>query len=573
MSELLTAAQMRAIEAEAMASGAVSGLTLMERAGRGVVEAIFAAWPALAPAAGGAGGPAPRPADSPRDISEPKKHAVVLCGPGNNGGDGFVIARLLRQAGWAVEVFLYGEAGRLPPDAAENARRWREIGEVRGMEAAGEGARPDLLIDAMFGIGLSRPVPLVCAAAHRAVRKRPGRGRCRVVAVDCPSGFDADCGGFVLPEIAGDDEGAMESFTREVVPRLLHADLCVTFHRAKVGHWLDEVTLSGRRPVVVDIGLGEGPEVDDPGLLLADPADSDVVRLVAPRIDARPGALRAWLRTVAFDHIRTAGHKYDRGHVLVLGGGPGRGGAGRLAARAALRIGAGLVTLGVPGDAMAENAAQLTAVMLREIGEAGALRAALDDPRLSAICLGPGLGLGETTREMVLAALERGAERRVVLDADALSAFAEDPEVLFEALHPGAVLTPHEGEFARLFPDLTARPGVSKVARVRDAAARAGCTILLKGPATVIASPDGSAVIHAALYDRAVPWLGTAGAGDVLAGMIAGLLAHGMGGERLSRRVEAAAWLHAEAARRFGPGLIAEDLPETLPLVLRDIGL
>lgn len=242
-----------------------------------------------------------------------------------------------------------------------------------------------------------------------------------------------------------------------------------------------------------------------------------------------------------------------------------------MAARAALRAGAGLVTLASPPDAMAENAARLDAVMLRPVADAKALAAMLDDDRLSVVCLGPGLGIGAETRDLVQAVLATG--RRAVLDADALTSFADDPSPLFTLLHGGVVLTPHEGEFARIFPDLAQNAreaaGLSKLDAARQAADRCGAVVLLKGEATVIARPDGVAGIHSALYERAVPQLATAGAGDVLAGFITGLIAP----ERVEvgPAVELAVWLHVECARRFGPGLIAEDLAEMLPAVLRDM--
>ena len=248
----------------------------------------------------------------------------------------------------------------------------------------------------------------------------------------------------------------------------------------------------------------------------------------------------------------------------------GRSGAARLAARAALRVGAGLVTVGAPGSAMMECACQLTAIMLRKTEDAEALATALEDTRINAICIGPGLGL-DRARDLVPIAL--AAARRTVLDADALTAYTEDPAALFAMLHPEVVLSPHGGEFARLFPDLPHRlsepatkgPAYSKLDATRAAAERAGCTVLFKGPDTVIASPDGRAAIHAAAYDRAAPWLATAGSGDVLAGLITGLMARG---QTPQAAAEAAAWLHTEAAIAFGPGLIAEDLPDILPDVI-----
>ncbi|MGB3408100.1 MAG: NAD(P)H-hydrate dehydratase, partial [Jannaschia sp.] len=266
-------------------------------------------------------------------------------------------------------------------------------------------------------------------------------------------------------------------------------------------------------------------------------------------------------------------HKYDHGHVLVLAGGLGRTGAARLAARGALRIGAGLVTVGAPAAALLECAAQLTAIMLRRCDDAAALDALLNDKRINVLCLGPGLGTDTRAVDLVYRALSSG--RSTVLDADALTLIGREPG-LIAALHSDCVLTPHGGEFARLFPDIAdqlaqramAGPAYSKVDATRDAAARAGCTVLFKGPDTVIADPTGRASINAAVHDRAAPWLATAGAGDVLAGIIAGLLARGFSAHEAAA---SAAWVQVEAARHFGPGLIAEDLPDQIPAVLRSL--
>jgi hydroxyethylthiazole kinase-like uncharacterized protein yjeF len=264
-------------------------------------------------------------------------------------------------------------------------------------------------------------------------------------------------------------------------------------------------------------------------------------------------------------------HKYDHGHALVLAGGPGRGGAARLAARAALRVGAGLVTLVCPDGALAENAARLDAIMLRGVAEIDDLVEILADARITSVCLGPGLG----TSEMAIAQLEAvlGAERATVVDADALTVFEDAPDVLFAMVHDQCVLTPHMGEFRRVFPDLApdaAQGGAARAKAVRAAAARAGCTVLLKGPRTLVAAPDGRAWVSDATGTAAAPWLATAGSGDVLAGLIAGLLARGLApGDAAAT----AAWLHAEAARSFGPGLVAEDLSEELPKVFRALGL
>ncbi|WP_366140608.1 NAD(P)H-hydrate dehydratase [uncultured Tateyamaria sp.] len=273
---------------------------------------------------------------------------------------------------------------------------------------------------------------------------------------------------------------------------------------------------------------------------------------------------------------KPSGNKFDHGHALILSGGPGRTGAARLAARAALRIGAGLVTLGVPPGTQMEVAAQITALMLTRVADADGLCAVLGDDRINALCLGPGLGLHDHAAslvDVVLSAAHLSAERLMVFDADALTLIAQDTRRM-EALNEHAVLTPHGGEFARLFPDIAEKlaaasdrgPAYSKVDATREAAARCGAVVLFKGPDTVIAHPDGRCSVHAAAYDREAPWLATAGAGDVLAGFITGLLARGFDP---MAACETAVWLHVECARAFGPGLIAEDLPEMLPQVLR----
>ena len=540
--ELLTAAQMRAIERAAIQSGEVTGLDLMERAGRGVVEAILE-W---------------RP-----ELAEGERSAVVLCGPGNNGGDGFVVARLLKARGWAVQVFLYGDEAKLPPDAAENARRWQQedsagsSGNVtivgasdasplkrREIETSFGGETIEtvnIVVDALLGTGLTRPI---AGAMHATISEVIPSSlsplmalRNRVVAIDARSGLDLDSGRVLGPDYL----------------KMGEAGLTVTFHSPKAGHVLaDGPALSGQL-VVKDIGLWP----------VANRMRWDGIAPV--RLCEGPTARMA---------AKAVGHKYSHGHALVLSGNIGRTGAARLAARAALRIGAGLVTVGSPSEAMAENAAHLTAIMLREIGTMDDLGEALEDERIDAVCLGPGLGVGHGTELFVKQVLEAG--RATVLDADALTVFADDPPALFDRLHEKCILTPHEGEFGRLFPDIldmlnapaTTGPAYSKVDATREAAARAGCAVLFKGPDTVIAAPDGRCAINSAHYERAAPWLATAGSGDVLAGMIAGLLARGL--DPMSA-AESAAWLHVDAGRHLGPGLIAEDIPEALPDVLKRV--
>jgi hydroxyethylthiazole kinase-like uncharacterized protein yjeF len=287
--------------------------------------------------------------------------------------------------------------------------------------------------------------------------------------------------------------------------------------------------------------------------------DDEAAYLNCPRIEHASKSLKT--------------HKYSYGHALILSGASGKGGAARLAARGALRIGAGLVTVGCPPEALTENAAGLDAVMLRPVHDADALVPILDDKRINALALGPGMGAGAREAALVEAALAAG--RKTVLDADALTILAERPG-LFEKLHKNCVLTPHAGEFARLFPDIaekldapaTTGPAYSKLGATREAAARAGCTVLFKGPDTIIADPEGGAAINSAHYDRAAPWLATAGSGDVLTGMIAGLAAQGVPGFDAAA---AAVWMHGEAAAAVGPGLTAEDLAPALRPVIAEL--
>ncbi|MDS9468649.1 NAD(P)H-hydrate dehydratase [Paracoccus sp. MBLB3053] len=495
---ILTTRQMRMVEEAAIQSGAETGGSLMERAGRAAASAIADHWPAFA---------------------ETGREALILCGPGNNGGDGYVIARHLAGRGWPVRVLAIA-----PPATAEAqgaAALWRGETVEMGAVSAMPGRAIGLCVDALFGTGISRPLSGEIAGLLRGI----AASGCELAAIDILSGICATSG-----RALGDT-------------RLPEAALTVTFHRPKLGHFLSDGGALGGKIVTCDIGLE--PWSAEAG---------DCVTLAGPS-----GSL-----------LKRHGHKYSHGHALVIAGGPGKGGAARLAARSALRVGAGLVTLAPPPEALPENAARLDAIMLDGLVDGDALAQRLRDPRISALCLGPGMGL-ERARRMVPVAL--GAGRPAVLDADALSAFADGPDALFAQLHEAVVLTPHEGEFARLFPDLGRKlrdepsrgPAFSRLDAVRIAAARSGATVLLKGPDTVISCPSGRAVIAAATGVNAAPWLATAGSGDVLAGLVTGLLARGFPARDAAGL---AAWLHAEAARRFGPGLIAEDLPETVPRVL-----
>ena len=559
-------------------------MELMERAGRGVVEAIL---------------------DWRPELAKTSRRAVVLCGPGNNGGDGFVVARLLKQRGWDVEVFLYGDEAKLPPDAAENARRWRELGEVRvayknsipslDVDPSGK----DLIIDALFGTGFTRPLETDLEQFLSTLSFQVPFSFMHWIAIDLPSGLCSDSGRVLT---------SSES-TRSYKP----ADLTVTFHLPKLGHYLCDAPIRSGQIVLIDIGLkamgqrallfeaqqglrsfgerwatGEDMFSGDANI-----SEEELGKLAEKALDllASPLTKEMFYNDGEVSLIadctgdlskspNSSGHKYSHGHALILSSGPGKGGAARLAARGALRIGAGLVTVGCPPEALAENAARLDAVMLATVKGVEGLQTELRDRKINAVCIGPGFGLGQRLRDFVEAALMSGVELRpsVVLDADALTEYRDDPETLFAMLHDHCVLTPHEGEFGRLFPDILAKlkepatkgPAYSKVDATREAAKRAGCAVLYKGPDTVIAHPDGRCAINSAHYDRAAPWLATAGSGDVLAGFITGLLARGLDPMTAA---ETAAWLHVECALKFGPGLIAEDLPEQLPAVFRELSL
>lgn len=493
--ELVTVAQMRAIESAAIASGAVSGLNLMTLAGRAAAGQVRLRWPKAG-------------------------RALVLCGPGANGGDGYVVARSLAEAGWSVDVL--GAAPRAGSDAAAARARWP--GAVGPLTVAAMRARPapDLVVDAILGTGLSRPPGGEILALLRHLQGGPP-----IMAIDGPSGLCLDSG--QVPGGHADD-----------LPR---AALTVTFHAAKPGHLLGLGPRLCGRLVVADIGLGAPLGAGGSGLVSIGPR---------PGMAATEGP---WLRkqTVA------DGHKFSHGVALVVAGPPGSGGAARLGARAALRTGAGLVILAPPAAALPEHAGPPDALMRRTLDDAEALADMLSDRRPMALCLGPGCGV---ERAGALLAAARRAARPVVLDADALTALAGD----MAPLPPDCVLTPHPGEFARLFPDLARQlhDGAPKTRIVAQAARQAGAVVLLKGPDTVIADPAGRVAIHS---DGGIPWLATAGAGDVLAGIVTALLARGLSAPEAACL---AVRLHAEAARRHGPGLIADDLIEALPGVLRD---
>jgi hydroxyethylthiazole kinase-like uncharacterized protein yjeF len=434
--------------------------------------------------------------------------AVVLCGPGNNGGDGFVVARHLEASGWSVRVGLLGERERLAGDALNAARLWGGV-----IEPATPSLLDDhpLVIDALFGIGLKRPLAGTARELVSAINARD----LACVAVDLPSGLDGDTGAVL---------GA--------VPR---CELTVTFFRPKTGH----LSLAGRACCgdirVAEIGVPRG-----------------VLRQIGVKQWRNgPGLWRLALRHPALDD-----HKYRRGHVVVFGGDTMTG-AARLSALAARRIGAGLVSIAAAPRATTIYRLAEPGNLVVDLADAAALDELTGDVRKNVFVVGPGAGTGEQTAERLMTALATG--RGVVIDADAITVAAGAPQQVFAAIGGETLLTPHEGEFARLFPDLAALPG--KLDRARRAARRSGATVLLKGPDTTIAAPDGRAIIS----DNAPPTLATAGSGDVLAGMAGGLMAQGM---TAFAAAAAACWLHGEAARRFGYGLIAEDIAPQLPAVL-----
>ena len=480
-SALLTPAQMGGADQAAEAAG-VAGVTLMEAAGGAVAVAVSGRW-------------------SMRPVT-------VLCGPGGNGGDGFVAARHLASAGWKVKAALLGDAERLTGDTARVAARW-EGGVAPFLSESLDGA--GLVIDAMFGAGLSRPVGGSALAMVEALKAR----RIPICAVDVPSGVDGASG-----MVRGDAAAA---------------DLTVTFFRKKPGHLLYPGRALCGDVVVADIGT-----------------PVSVLAAVAPNVWENGPDL--WL--AGYPWPRPEGYKYTRGEVLVLGG-PSMTGASRMTALAASRAGAGMVTLAAPAAVWSVYATALTNAIVRSFDGFADWQDLLRDKRRNVIAIGPGAGVGASTRRYVLDALE--TRRGTVLDADALTSFAEAPEDLFNAIRGPCVLTPHAGEFVRLF-----QFDGDKLERARRAAGLSHAVVLLKGSDTVIAAPDGRAIINS----NAPPQLATGGSGDILTGFVAGLLAQGMAPFEAAA---AAAWLHGAAASEFGLGLVAEDLPGTLPRVLQTL--
>lgn len=477
---IFTPQEMNAVDTASAASG-IPSLDLMERAGQAVAATALRHYPQA-------------------------RRFVVLCGPGNNGGDGYVAARALCEAGAVVDVFemvepttLKGDARRAALASPIAAGPLNEYGPEAG----------DVIIDALFGAGLSRNLS---DDVQRHVA-RINDASVPVIAVDLPSGI---CG-----------------FRGKVLGNALQAARTITFMAMKPGHLLMPGRAVCGEIEVFDIGI--------PHRILA--ANVGNIRKNHPSLWASQLPLLAG-----------ATHKYKRGHLVVFSGGASHTGAARLAATAGLKCGAGLVTVAAPQEAIAVTAGALTAVMVRQVETQAELTDWLDTAKISACVLGPGFGVGERARDFVSAV----CEKPLVLDADGITSFRDDPKLLFDAFAGGEtrlVLTPHEGEFARLFPDIAADEKLGKVEKGRAAAARSHAVIVYKGADSVIASPEGHAYINA----NAPPWLATAGSGDVLAGMIGALLAQGV---PAFEAAAAGVYLHGEAALKAGPGMTAEDLAE-----------
>jgi len=488
--ELLTPDEMAQADRGAIAAGRDDGYGLMQNAGASVLRELLARYPQ-------------------------STRFDVLAGPGNNGGDGYVVARLLAEAGAAVRLYAEG-APRAGSDAAMAAA---DCPVERRPLADFAPTRDAVVVDALYGAGLSRALEGAAANAAAACNAAGAT----VVAVDLPSGVSGETG-----------RAPGEAFA---------AALTVTFFRLKPGHLLEPGRRLCGETIVADIGIHAA---------VLDDIRSRLFRNA-------PGLWRAALPRSSRDQ-----HKYSRGHVAVFSGGPASTGAARLSAIAAARSGAGAVTVFSPANAMIVNAAHLTSIMLRKVDDAGDFGEAVAARRPDAYVLGPAFGLHRPVRDMVNAVLGTPNAGTLVLDADGITAFRDEPEALFAAVRQSAlslVLTPHEGEFARLFADIAGDASLSKVEKARVAAALSHGVVVYKGPDTVIAAPDGRAAINA----NGVPWLATAGSGDVLAGIIAGLAGQGMPAFEAAC---AGVWLHAEAASRFGRGLIAEDLPLAMVPVL-----
>lgn len=488
---LLTADESRSAEKDAISAGA-SGESLMENAGKAVIDLVTQQYK-------------PRP-------------ALVVCGTGNNGGDGFVIARMLKEKNWPVTLAILGNADAIKGDAKKARDKWNMSGGATRSFTADMLKESQLVIDAVFGTGLDRPLEGEIKSTVNAINA----SKLPVVSVDIASGINTDTG--------------------VVMGAAIRAAHTVTFVRAKPGH----ILLPGKAHMgelhVYDIGIS-GDRVAPSCFLNAPALWKDSFPVLAPEA-----------------------HKYSRGHSLLIGGDMHSTGAARLAALSALRVGSGLVSVASTPSALPIYAMTLTSVMTKPCGNPAQLAALLADKHINATLVGPGGGVNDAMREQVLQLL--ATSKGCVIDADAISVFKPNAKALFAAIaaRPCAsdagsstVLTPHEGEFERLFSIEGPR-----TLRVKQAAKLSKAVVLLKGNDTVIAAPDGRIAINA----NAPVWLATAGSGDVLAGIITGLMAQGMPAFEAAC---AGAWIHGEAAAQFGPGLISEDIPALIPGVLKNL--
>jgi hydroxyethylthiazole kinase-like uncharacterized protein yjeF len=479
---VLSAAEMREADRQAIAAG-IPAETLMENAGAEVANIVASRY-------------------------KPRK-TLVICGGGNNGGDGFVAARQLKQKGWDVSVAIVVAKESIGGDAQKAMMKWLAAGGSVTSFHGGMLDNVSLVLDAIFGVGIARPVEGMARQAIEQVALR----RVAVVAIDLPSGVHADTG--------------------EIMGVAFAAECTVTFFRPKLGLFLVPGRAYAGEVLVAQIGIPDSVLAQTPPRCMLNGPEQ-------------------WLDLLPFPTLAT--HKYDRGHAVVVGGTIGFTGAAKLAANAALRAGAGLVSIAAGSAALPIYATSQTSVMVKPADTIAELELVAGDPRVKAILIGPGSGINDRTREQVLSLL--AFNKPLVVDADAITVFKDGPQKLFKALHPHCVLTPHDGEFARLFPTKGSKPE-----RAIAAARQCGAIVLLKGSDTVIAHPKGYAIIN----HNAPPWLATAGSGDVLGGIIAGLITQGMDSFLAAC---AGAWIHGDAAARLGFGMISEDLPWQIPATL-----
>jgi ADP-dependent NAD(P)H-hydrate dehydratase / NAD(P)H-hydrate epimerase len=473
--ELVTPAEMKHVEALAPAHG-VSLRMLMENAGRAVAAEIIARYP--------------------------QRPVTVLCGPGNNGGDGFVIARLLNDLGWPVTLHLLGERAKLKGDALAMSKLWSH--PIKSMDDDFAGA---LIVDAIFGIGLKRDFP-------EALANRINSFGTDVVSVDIPSGVDA---------LSGAIKGAA-----------VKADLTVTFYRQKPGHVIWPGRAHCGEIVTSEIGLPES-------------ATSQI-------------ASKLWINAPPLLPLpERDAHKYSRGGAVIWSGDALHSGASRLAAWAAQGAGAGIVCLAGPRDGLMVHAHHVSSILLHEIKETSDIENLLGGKKYSACCFGPASGTTDAHRRIAMGMIASG--KKIVLDADAFTLFAGNRDMAFRMMKQfddtRAVLTPHSGEFERLFPDL-AEGYTAAIDRARAAAEMTGAVVVLKGPSTIIAAPSGETALQAEAPSK----LATAGSGDVLAGLITGLMAQGVSPFEAA---QSAVWLHADAARKIPhQAMTAEELVQAI---------